>query len=151
MKKLSLLLSFMLVLPLFANAHSLLNLKDGVAIKGYDPVAFFTDKKAVKGSEQFSVKQDGATYYFASREHLDMFKKAPAKYEPSYGGYCAYGVLNKKFIDIDPEAFQMVDNRLLLQYSSGTRSKFNSDVKANLIKSDENWVAMGGKKPRDAK
>ena len=90
MKKLSLiLLALGLALPVFAQTKTLLNLdKSGVAIQGYDPVAFFTDGKPVKGDAKFVSKRDGAIYLFASKEHKDLFNADPAKYEHVFGGYC---------------------------------------------------------------
>src|SRR5262245_3273230 len=80
-------------LPLAAQTKTLLNLdKTGLAIQGYDPVAFFTDGKPVKGKPEFIARQNGALYYFASKEHRDSFKADPAKYEPAFGGYLAFGV-----------------------------------------------------------
>ena len=132
-----------LALPVFAQTKSLLNLdKSGVAIQGYDPVAFFTDKKPVKGDQKFLLKHDGAIYFFASKEHKDAFKAEPTKYEPVFGGYCAYGVSRNKLVEIDVDAFQIVDGKLLLQYSKGVRADFNADTKANLAKADANWPKL---------
>ncbi len=148
MKKLSLiLLAVGLALPVFAQTKTLLNLdKTGVAIQGYDPVAFFTDKKPVKGDAKFVAKHDGAIYQFASKEHKDLFKADPAKYEPEFGGYCAYGVSRNKLVEIDVDAFQIVDGKLLLQYSKGVRDDFNEDAKGNLAKANANWTGLVAKK-----
>ena len=74
-------------------AKQLLNLdREGIAIQGYDPVAFFTDNRPVKGNPQYQSDFNGAKYYFVSSEHKAAFDKEPAKYEPQFGGYCAYGV-----------------------------------------------------------
>lgn len=148
MKKLSLvLLVVALAAPAFAESKTLLNLnKEGAAIQGYDPVAFFTENKPVKGKTEFPVRHKGATYFFASKENRDLFKKDPAKYEPAFGGYCAYGVSRGKLVEIDVEAFQIVDGKLLLQYSKGVREDFNKDTKANLAKADENWPKLLEKK-----
>lgn len=135
------------VLPAFAQTRSLLNLNEsGLAIQGYDPVAFFTDNKPVKGDARFPVRHKGATYLFASKEHRDAFKADPAKYEPAFGGYCAYGVSRGKLVEIDVDAFQIVDGRLLLQYSKGVRNDFNKDAKGNLTKADGNWPGLVEKK-----
>lgn len=135
------------VLPVLAQSKSLLNLdKAGVAIQGYDPVAFFTDGKPVKGDAKFPFRHNGATYLFASKEHRDAFKAEPTKYEPVFGGYCAYGVSRGKVVEIDVEAFQIVDGRLLLQYSKGVRSDFNKDAKGNLAKAEANWPVLVEKK-----
>ena len=136
-----------LALPLAAQTRTLLNLdKTGLAIQGYDPVAFFTDGKPVKGKAEFPARHNGALFYFASKEHRDVFKADPAKYEPAFGGYCAYGVSRNKLVEIDVEAFQIVDGRLLLQYSKGVRDDFNKDTKGNLAKAKSNWPALVEKK-----
>lgn len=136
-----------LALPALAQPKSLLNLdKTGLAIQGYDPVAFFTDHKPVKGDAKFPARHNGATYYFASKEHYNQFKADPAKYEPAFGGYCAYGVSRAKLVEIDVDAFQIVDGRLLLQYSKGVREDFNKDSKGNLTKADSNWPTLVEKK-----
>ncbi len=148
MKKLSLILLVLgLALPVFAQTKTLLNLdRDGLAIQGYDPVAFFTDQKPVKGDAKYVFKHEGAVYFFASKEHRDLFKTNPAKYEPVFGGYCAYGVSRNKLVEIDVDAFQIVDDKLLLQYSKSIREDFNKDAKANLAKADANWPALVAKK-----
>jgi YHS domain-containing protein len=131
----------------FAQTKSLLNLdKAGVAIQGYDPVAFFTDNKPVKGDAKFPVRHNGATYLFASKEHRDAFKADPTKYEPGFGGYCAYGVSRGKLVEIDVEAFQIVAGKLLLQYSKGVREDFNKDSTGNLSKANANWPGLVEKK-----
>src|ERR1043165_6128706 len=103
----------------FAQSKTLLNLdRNSLAIQGYDPVAFFTDNKPVKGDSNLSSSYKGANYLFASKEHKDLFDKEPSKYEPAFGGYCAFGVSRNKLVEIDPEAFQIVQGRLLPQYSN---------------------------------
>lgn len=136
-----------LALPLAAQTKTLLNLdKASLAIQGYDPVAFFTDGKPVKGKPEFPARHNGALYYFASKEHRDLFDADPAKYEPVFGGYCAYGVSRNKLVEIDVDAFQIVDNKLLLQYSKGVRDDFNKDTKGNLAKANANWPVLVEKK-----
>src|ERR1051325_5220789 len=136
MKKLSLLLLTLgFAFPTFAQPKTLLNLdKTGVAIQGYDPVAFFTDHKPVKGRAEFTSKHEGATYRFSSKEHKELFDKEPAKYEPVFGGYCAYGVSRNKLVEIDVDAFQIVDGRLILQYSKCVQNDFYKDTEAHLAK-----------------
>ena len=148
MKRLSLLLvTIGLALPALAQTKTLLNLdKTGVAIQGYDPVAFFADNKPVKGKPEFPVRHHGALYYFASKEHRELFNGDPVKYEPVFGGYCAYGVSRGKLVEIDVNAFQIVNGRLLLQYSKGVRDDFNKDGKSNLSKAEANWPGLVEKK-----
>jgi YHS domain-containing protein len=132
-----------------AQTKTLLNLdKSGVAVQGYDPVAFFTDARPVKGNSQFTSNLKGATYRFASAEHKAAFDKEPTKYEPQFGGYCAYGLSKNKLVPIEVDAFQVVNGRLLLQYDKGIRDKFNKDTQGNLKLADSNWpglVASKGK------
>ena len=122
--------------------------KSGVAIQGYDPVAFFTQNKPVKGDAQFQSGYRGATYYFASAEDKAAFDAAPAKYEPQFGGFCAYGVSRGKTVPVKVEAFQIVNGRLLLQYDLEVRDKFNQDQAGNLAKADQNWPGIVEQKGR---
>jgi len=148
MKRIFLLLAFVAAaLPAFGQTKTLLNLdKTGIAIQGYDPVAFFTDGKPVKGKEEFPIKRDGATFLFVSKEHRDLFKADPDKYKPDFGGYCAFGVSRGKLVEIDVEAFQIVDGKLLLQFSKSVRDDFNKDQKGNLSKAEKNWPGLVEKK-----
>jgi YHS domain-containing protein len=136
-----------LALPLFGQSKTLLNVdKAGLALQGYDPVAFFTENKPVKGKAEFKSVRQGATYQFASAENKAQFDTEPAKFEPALGGYCAYGVSRNKLVSIDVEAFQIVNGRLLLQYSKGVRNDFNKDAPGNLAKADANWPGLVEKK-----
>lgn len=155
MRKLkSLFLLFIVVMFSFAvnaqNQGKYFTDKNGVAIKGYDVVAYFTDYKAVEGSEKHSLKYDGVTFYFANEEHKNMFKKEPAHYLPQYGGYCAFGMakMNSK-VPTDPHTFKIVDGKLYLFFNDLYEGKkFNTIVpwngdEANLKKAaDKNWSAM---------
>jgi YHS domain-containing protein len=148
MRKLGLVFCFLsLALLLQAQTRSLLNLdKNGLALQGYDPVAYFTENKPVKGRMELRSVYRGATYYFASSEDKARFDKEPARHEPAYGGFCAYGVSRNKLVAIDPEAFQIVDGRLLLQYSKDVRTDFNKDIQGNFAKANANWPALVEKK-----
>src|SRR6185436_486902 len=90
----------------------------GVAIMGYDPVAYFTDGKAVKGSDKLAYEWLGTPWYFASKKHQEMFMSEPVKYAPQYGGYCAGLFINSTTttVNIDPEAFKIIDGKLYLTY-----------------------------------
>ncbi len=126
-----------------AAAKELLNVDgNGVAIQGYDPVAFFTDNRPIKGSPQFQSEYKGAKYYFVSSEHKAAFEKEPAKYEPQFGGYCAYGVSHGRKAPIKIEAWQIVNGRLLMQYDLDIKGEFNRDQQGSLKKADENWPGL---------
>lgn len=99
----------------------------GVAINGYDTVAYFTQNKPVKGSDSFTTSYEGATWKFASKEHLALFKADPTKYAPQYGGYCAYGVAQGYLVSIEPEQFSIIDGKLYLNYDAGVQKKWTKD------------------------
>ncbi len=122
------------------------NLEDGLAIQGYDPVAYFSVHKPVKGKKEFSHKVDGVTYYFSSAANKEAFAKDHASFEPQYGGWCAYamGEAGEK-VEIDPETFKVLDGKLYLFYNSlfnNTLPKWNKDEAALKPKADKNWKAI---------
>ncbi len=115
----------------------------GVAIHGYDPVAYFTDGKAVKGSAKFNYKAGDATYYyFASAKHRDQFAKDPAKYAPQFGGYCAMGTAMGKKLDVDPQAWKIVDGKLYLNLNKDVQKKWLSDVPGHLKQAETKWAEI---------
>ena len=96
-----------------------------VAIKGYDPVAYFTQNAAVQGSEEFSYSWLGATWHFASAENRDLFAADPVKYAPQYGGLCADGVsFGTVTTNIDPKAWRIIEGKLYLAYDPGAVDGF---------------------------
>lgn len=145
-KMLFLLLLMLSSIPAFAQTKTLLNLdKNGIAIRGYDPVAFFTQNQPVKGRPEFESKYNGARYLFASAEDKAMFDANPAKYEPQFGGFCAYGASQGHTAPIKIEAWQVVNGRLLMQYDLGVKKDFNKDQQGNLQKADRNWPGVVAK------
>jgi YHS domain-containing protein len=111
----------------------------GLAIRGYDAVAYYQQSAPVKGSPQFSYQWQGATWLFASAENRDRFQADPGRYAPQYGGYCAYAVSKGHTASIDPEAWKIVDGKLYLNYSKGVQKKWEEDVPGNIVKADKNW------------
>jgi YHS domain-containing protein len=124
--------------------HKVLVLKtrDGLAVQGYDTVAYFTDNKPVKGSPKFSAEFEGTKYFFVSAEHKALFDANPAKYAPAYGGYCGYAASIDRLSPISPEWFQIIDGKLILQHNKKAYDKFNADLKSNVLKADENWPGL---------
>lgn len=116
--------------------------REGLAIQGYDPVAYFSDHKPVKGSPKFTSTHGGATYRFASSEHKAKFDAAPDKYAPAYGGYCGYAASINRLSPISPEWFQVLDGRLVLQHNRKALEKWNADLLGNLGRADENWPGL---------
>ncbi len=116
--------------------------KSGVAVSGYDPVAYFTQTKALKGSPTITAVHGAATYYFASTGNREAFLANPDKYVPVYGGYCAYGVAHGHKVNIDPEAFRVVNDRLYLNYSKGVQQKWLANIPGNIATADSNWLKL---------
>lgn len=116
--------------------------RDGIAIKGYDPVAYFTDAKPVKGDPGYTYTWNGAKWLFANQEHLDLFGKDPEKYAPRYGGYCAYAVSQGTTADIDPDAWNIVDGKLYLNLDKKVQGLWQQDIKGYIEKADHNWPAV---------
>jgi YHS domain-containing protein len=118
----------------------------GVAIMGYDTVAYFTDGKAVKGSEEYSYEWLGTPWHFASKDHKEMFMSEPAKYAPQYGGYCAGEVvLGSVTVNVDPEAFKIIDGKLYLIYDPGNAAAFAENAHDSVPKADANWPVVEAK------
>jgi len=116
---------------------------DNVAVKGYDPVAYFKINEAVKGSDKLAVYHQGVTYYFSSVENKEEFKRNPSKYEPEYGGWCAYAMGAKgEKVSIDPGTFKIVNGKLYLFYNrnfTNTLKSWNKDETNLRSKADVNW------------
>ena len=117
MKTFLLYLAGLITFTALASAAEVINIdKSGLALQGYDPVAYFTDGKPVKGSPEFTASYKGATYQFASAEHKQLFEKSPAKYEPQFGGFCGYAASINKLAPVEVEYFQVLHDRLILQH-----------------------------------
>ena len=118
------------------------NVKKGVALEEYDPVSFF-DGKPLEGDEDFKFTYKGLTYYFANKKNLDRFKLLPEKYEPQYGGWCAYAMGSSgEKVKIDPETFKIIDGKLYLFYNfwgNNTLDDWNKEEKKLKEAGDKNW------------
>lgn len=119
------------------------NVEEGLAIQGYDAVAYFKQNKAMKGKKEFSASNAGITYYFSSNENKEAFKKSPDQYEPQYGGWCAYAMGAKgEKVEIDPGTFKITNNRLYLFYNkffNNTLKDWNKDEMNLTNKANLNW------------
>ncbi|HET9431493.1 MAG TPA: YHS domain-containing (seleno)protein, partial [Chitinophagaceae bacterium] len=119
------------------------NLDNGIAIKGYDPVAYFKNKTAVEGKKEHAVFHQGITYYFSTAENKESFKKQPGSYEPQYGGWCAYAMGAKgEKVSVDPETFKIVNGKLYLFYNrnfNNTLKSWNKHESELLPKADASW------------
>jgi YHS domain-containing protein len=125
-------------------AASLVNVAGAshIAIEGYDPVAFFTDAKPVKGSPSISATHQGAVYFFATEEHKQLFTVSPDKYVPQYGGFCAFGVGLDALFPVDISTWQVRTGKLYLNLDHDILKKFNADFNGNVAKANENWPGL---------
>jgi YHS domain-containing protein len=119
------------------------NLEDNIAISGYDPVAYFKTNRAVKGKKEHAVNHQGVIYYFSTAENKEEFKKNASRYEPEYGGWCAYAMGAKcEKVSIDPATFKIVDGKLYLFYNrffNNTLKTWNKEEATLKMKADANW------------
>ena len=115
---------------------------NGVILKGYDVVDYFTQDKAVKGSPNYQTTHQGAIYYFSSAANLATFKKDPSKYVPQYGGFCANGVRNGKLADSDPTVFLIAKGKLYVCASPAAKKEFQVHSLEHVIKAEHNWYQM---------
>jgi len=114
----------------------------GIAIRGFDTVAYFTQGKPVEGDEQFSVDWSGATWLFSSQEHADLFKDNPEDYAPQYGGYCAYGVSQDYLVKIEGDQWKIVDNKLYLNYDNKVQKTWQKDIPGYIDIADKNITTL---------
>jgi hypothetical protein len=143
-RRFALMLGMAAVLPAFAQSKVDPVNKDGsgVAIKGYDPVAYFTQSKPVKGSASFTHQWMNSTWWFVSADDRDEFARTPEKYAPQYGGYCAYGVSQGHAVNIDPEAWAVIDGKLYLNYSKGVKKTWSEAIPKHIEEANRNWPGL---------
>ncbi|RZW09073.1 MAG: YHS domain protein [Rhodobacteraceae bacterium] len=115
---------------------------DGVAINGYDPVAYFTEGQPVPGDAGITIDWEGAALRFASAENKAMFEAEPGKFAPQFGGYCAYAVSKGATAPTDPEAWTVHNGLLYLNFSTDVRSIWRQDIDGNIAKANENWPGV---------
>ena len=114
----------------------------GLALQGYDPVAYFTEGEATKGSYKITASYDDATYWFSSEEHKAAFEANPDAYVPEYGGYCAFGAAMGFKFDGDPNHWKIVDGELYLNLSKDIQERWSEDIPGFIQQADNNWVTI---------
>lgn len=145
-----LLLSLLALLPLELAAAGVAPEQPAVyadragAIRGYDPVAYFTDSEAVRGDRRFRHRWREADWFFASAEHRDLFAADPARYAPQYGGYCAYAMSRGDYVSSDPDAWSIRDGRLYLNYSKRVRRTWLKEPEGYIERADGHWRRLRG-------
>ena len=133
--------ALLISLPAFAAKEPVFFTGDG-AIRGYDPVAYFTQGQPVQGSRDISFSWNGARWHFSSEENRAAFVSSPEKYAPAYGGYCAYAVANGYTASTDPEAWSVVNGRLFLNYSQGVKKRWERNISGYIKSGDANWPGV---------
>ncbi len=116
--------------------------KRGKAIRGIDPVAYFADAKPVRGASDISTKWMGANWHFASADNREAFEMDPYAYAPQYGGYCAWAVASGYTASTDPEAWEIFEGKLYLNFSKGVQRMWLEDIPGNIVKGDANWPGL---------
>ncbi len=119
---------------------------DRLALEGYDPVAYFKEKKAIEGKKEFVHEYLGGIYRFSTQQNRDAFIAAPSMYQPQYGGWCAYamGATGEK-VEVDPETFKIIDGKLYLFYNklfNNTLDTWNKNENTLKAKADSNWKSL---------
>lgn len=112
------------------------------AIRGYDPVAYFSDSMAVKGKPEFTYVWNDAVWYFKSAKNRDLFIGNPDKYAPQFGGFCSYGVSRNYKVKSEADAWSIVDGKLYLNYDTQVQKKWLADKNAYIEKAKSNWVML---------
>jgi len=120
------------------------NTENGIALRDFDPVSYFKGPKPVKGTQKIKYDYDGITYYFANTQNLEEFKQSPAKYEPAYGGWCAYHVgLDGTRERVDPTTFKIIDGKVYLFSNFNGKNMlvaWNKNEKKLKESAEKNWL-----------
>ena len=119
-----------------------INVEDGTALSGYDPVAYFTEGAPRAGDPAITAEWGGASWRFVSTANRDAFLAAPETFAPQFGGYCAWAVAEGSLAPIDPDAWSIVGGKLYLNYSSRIRRKWEGDIPGNIARAEANWPGL---------
>ena len=118
------------------------NSADGVALKGYDPVAYFTTGAPTPGVDGYTLRWKGVTYRFASAENRARFNADPERYAPQYGGYCAYAMSINRIADIDPARWTIVDGKLYLNNNLLSQALWSVSTRGKIVSADQHWAVF---------
>ena len=128
--------------PALATSPVNKSLLGGVAIEGYDPVAYFSEGKPVVGRREHAFEWRGATWRFASAENRALFAREPEKYAPQFGGYCAWAVAHGYTAGIDPEAWTIHDGKLYLNYDKEIEAQWRADMVRQIANAEAQWPKL---------
>ena len=122
---------------------------DGVALRGYDPVAYFVSAQPQKGQAQYSYEYKGSKFHFASEANKRAFMTMPEKYAPQFGGYCAYGTAQGYKVSTKPDAFAIVKDKLYLNYDKKVQNIWRHDIPGNIQRAETNWPEVSKSPQKD--
>lgn len=122
---------------------------DGVALRGYDPVAYFASAEPQKGQSKYSHEYKGSIFYFASEANRRAFMQTPEKYAPQFGGYCAFGTAQGYKVSTQPDAFAIVKDKLYLNYDKKVQKIWQQDVPGNIQRAEKNWPEVSKSPQKD--
>ena len=139
-----LLASIMVFIPFLVSCSSESDLSANTipeitAIDGYDPVAYHKESKPVSGSDELVYEWNDAKWHFSCKENMELFKEDPERFAPQYNGYCAFGLSRNDFVEVNPEAWAIVNNKLYLTYNHDIRNAWLQDKSNYIAKADRNW------------
>ena len=120
----------------------------GLALKGFDAVAYFAVNNAVEGDQKYEFVWNGAKWLFSNAENLERFKADPAAYAPQFGGYCSYAVSKGYTANGDPKAWKVVDGKLYLNYNPEVKQMWEKGEHENILKAETNWIEFKSKAPQ---
>lgn len=128
----------------------LYNLTNDVGLKGQDPVSYFPEggDRGARGQTRLNIDYMNVTYLFKNSENQEIFFEAPYRYEPTYGGWCAWAMSNNRLADIDVNQFTIHENRFHFFASAGAKLNFDLNLEENEVKADRNWKRRSGEEPR---
>lgn len=141
MMRLTFILFFFAFAEAMAQQGEIFSTKEG-AIRGYDPVAYFTEGQPTPGRNEHTMTWKGETWHFASAQNLDAFRGNPEKYAPQYGGYCAFGMSRGYKAETEPDAWTIVEGKLYLNYNTKVREEWSKNQAERIAKANENWPTV---------
>ena len=142
MKSVSLLCTALLITLVSFSQTVKFSGNNGVAINGFDPVAYFTLQKALEGNSNYSYEWSGSIWKFVSKDNLNLFQANPEKYAPQFGGYCAYGCSEKHLSPTDPKAFTIINDKLYLNYNQKVKEVWIKDTANRIQAANQYWKSI---------
>ena len=135
-------LSFLFILPVLPQENIPIFERNGYAIGGYDPVAYFSERRPKRGQQQYQYNWQNAVWLFSSKANQEAFAANPEKFAPQYGGYCAYGMAQNYFAKTEPHAWSIVNDKLYLNYNPSIRSTWLRDTAGYIKTGNSNWTTL---------